>query len=102
MASYLDWLSDIFEEAQVEHDASTAAYLDTALRKIAATPPGASEEVVYRRLRERWLNHGQPGRQLLASFLRDEVYSRRDSPMRPQEGTGYFTNEWALANVKAR
>ena len=102
MPSYLDWLADIFEEAQVTHDANTSAYLDGALRKIAATPADASEEVVYRRLRERWLNHGQPGRQLLAGFLRDEVYSRRDSPMRPTEGTGYFTNEWAAQNVKSR
>lgn len=102
MPAYLDWLADIFDEAQVTHDPSTAAYLDLALRKIAGTPEGASEEAVYRRLRERWLNHGQPGRQLLAGFLRDEVYSRRDSPMRPTEGTGYFTNAWAEQNVKVR
>jgi len=55
---------------------------------------------VYRTLRTRWLNQGLPGRQLLASFLRDEVFSRRDSPMRPKEGAGYFTNEWARTHVK--
>lgn len=95
-AAYLDWLTDLFEEAQVPFDASTAAYLDVALRRIAAAAPNAAEEDVYRVLRDKWLRHGQPGRQLLTSLLRDEVFARRDSPMRPKEGGGYYTNEYAL------
>ena len=94
-ALYLEWLADLFEEAQVPFNPDTAAFLDVSLRKIAGLAEGASEEEVYRRLRSRWLNQGQPGRQLLASFLRDEVFSRRDSPMRPAEGNAYFTNDWA-------
>ncbi len=99
-ARYLDWLTDLFEEAQVPYTAASADWLDQALRRIAATPAGASQEDVYHALRKRWLNHGQPGRQLLASFLRDEVFARRDSPLRPVEGEGYFTNEWAATHVK--
>jgi hypothetical protein len=99
-ARYLDWLTELFDEAQVPYTAESAAWLDVALRRIAAQPAGASEEAVYRALRERWLNQGQPGRQLLASFLRDEVFARRDSPMRPKEGEAYYTNAWASANVK--
>ena len=97
---YLDWLSDLFEEAQVPYTPESAPWLDASLRRIAGVAPGASEEEVYRQLRARWLNQGQPGRQLLASFVRDEVFSRRDSPMRPKEGDGYYTNDWARAHVK--
>ena len=53
-----------------------------------------SEEVVYRRIREKWLRHGRSGRQLLAAFLRDEAYVRRESPLRPKEGDAYYTNAW--------
>ena len=97
---YLDWLVDLFDESQVTYNAETAPWLDQALRRIAGTPEGASEEAVFRVLRARWLNNGIPGRQLLGSFLRDEVFARRDSPMRPKEGEGYFTNEWARTHVK--
>ena len=94
-AAYLDWLTDIFEEAQVPYTAETAPVLDRALRNLVqgSTLP---EEEVFRRLRTRWLRQGRPGRQLLASFLRDEVYSRRDSTMRPHEGGGYYTNEYQV------
>jgi hypothetical protein len=98
--AYLDWLTELFDEAQVPYTPESAVWLDQSLRRIAAVPAGASEETVYRVLRSRWLNQGQPGRQLLASFLRDEVFSRRDSPMRPVEGEAYYTNEWARENVK--
>ena len=94
-AAYLDWLTDIFDEAQVPFTPETAAYLDSAMRKISGTE-GQTEEAVYRKLRTRWLNHGQPGRQLLAGFIRDEVFSRRDSPIRPVEGGGYFTNDYQM------
>lgn len=94
-AHYLEWLKDLFEESQVPYTPETASFLDESLRKIAGFDAQASEEDVYRKLRTRWLNQGQPGRQLLGSFLRDEVFSRRDSPMRPAEGTAYFTNDWA-------
>lgn len=99
-ARYLDWLAELFEEAQVTCNAESAPWLDASLRRIAGVAEGASEEAVYRMLRERWLNQGVPGRQLLATFLRDEVFARRDSPLRPKEGEGYFTNEWARAHVK--
>jgi len=92
-AAYLDWLKEVFEEAQVEYTPETAPYLDAALRKIGGAE-NLDEEAVYRKLRQRWLNHGLPGRQLLAGFIRDEVYSRRDSPLRPTEGGGYYTNAY--------
>lgn len=92
-AAYLDWLVDVFEEAQVPFTAETSDYLDKALRNLVDAAD-APEEEVFRRIRSRWLHHGQPGRQLLASFLRDEVFSRRDSPMRPTEGGGYYTNSY--------
>jgi len=44
------------------------------------------------KLRETWLRNGPSGRQLLASHLRSEVFSRRDSPLRPTEGVGYYVN----------
>lgn len=99
-ARYLDWLTELFDEAQVTCNAENAPWLDASLRRITGAGEAASEEAVYRMLRERWLNQGVPGRQLLATFLRDEVFARRDSPMRPKEGEGYFTNEWARAHVK--
>lgn len=94
-AAYLDWLADVFEEAQVPYDAETAPYLDVVMRRLVDAPH-ESEEEVFRRIRTRWLRHGQPGRQLLGSFLRDEVFARRDSPMRPTEGGGYYTNDYKL------
>lgn len=99
-AQYLDWLTELFDEAQVPVTADNAAFLDQCLRRIAGTPAGASEETVYHALRTRWLNHGVPGRQLLGSFLRDEVFVRGGSPMRPKEGDGYFTNEWAARHPR--
>lgn len=92
-AAYLDWLKEVFEEAQVPYTPETADYLDKSLRKIAGAE-NADEETVYRKLRSRWLNHGVPGRQLLAGFIRDEVFCRRDSPFRPQEGTAYYTADY--------
>lgn len=92
-AAYLDWLTELFEEAQVPYTPETADYLDLALRKLVKAEK-ESEEEVFRRLRQRWLNHGMPGRQLLAGLLRDEVFTRRDSPLRPKEGGGYYTNAY--------
>lgn len=92
-AAYLDWLTEVFEEAQVPHDDAARRYLDVALRRIAKCEQG-TEEQVYRALRERWLKHGVPGRQLLAGLIRDEVFARRDSPLRPAEGAAYFTNDY--------
>lgn len=94
-AAYLDWLTEVFEEAQVPYTPETAPALDRALRNLVQGSK-LSEEEVFRRIRTRWLHHGLPGRQLLASFLRDEVYSRRDSSMRPHEGGGYYTNEYEV------
>lgn len=90
-ATYLDWLTDLFEEAQVPFNHETAPYLDACLRRIAGLE-GADEEAVFRKLRDTWLKNGPSGRQLLGSLLRGEVFSRRDSPMRPHEGVGYYTN----------
>lgn len=94
-AAYLEWLKDIFEEAQIPYNAETAPYLDVCVRKVAGAV-GEPEEVVFRKVRDRWLRHGAPGRQLLASFLRDEVFTRLDSPMRPVEGGGYYTAEYVV------
>lgn len=94
-AAYLDWLKEVFEEAQVPFNAETADYLDRALRKIAGAE-NADEETVYRKLRQRWLNHGVPGRQLLGGLIRDEVFARRDSPLRPVEGGGYYTADYKV------
>lgn len=91
-AAYLDWLTDLFDEAQVPYNPETADYLDKALRRIADAP-SAPEEEVWRVLQKRWLRHGPSGRQLLAGLLRHEAFSRRDSPLRPHEGVGYFTND---------
>jgi hypothetical protein len=89
--AYLSWLEDLFDEAQVPFRPDTADYLDASLRRIADAED-ASEEDVLNTLRRRWLRHGEPGRQLLASLLRNAVFSRRDSPLRPTEGDGYYTN----------
>lgn len=94
-AAYLDWLTEVFEEAQVACTPETAPYLDASLRRIVGAPT-EDEEVVFRKLRDRWLRHGVPGRQLLAGLIRDEVYTRRDSPMRPHEGGGYYTNDYVV------
>lgn len=91
--AYLDWLTEVFEDAQVPQDDTSRLYLDVALRRIVKCEKG-TEEQVYRLLRDRWLRHGLPGRQLLAALLRDEVFSRRDSPLRPTEGHAYFTNDY--------
>ena len=91
-AAYLEWLTDLFAEAQVPYTPETADFLDLALRHIADAEED-DEETVVRRLRQKWLRHGPEGRQLLAALLRHEAYSRRDSPLRPHEGMGYFTND---------
>jgi hypothetical protein len=90
-SAYLSWLHDLFDEAQVPFTPETAEALDRALRRIADAETATDEEV-YRRLRDRWLRHGPSGRQLLAGLLRGQVYSRRDSPLRPKEGAGYYVN----------
>lgn len=97
-AAYLDWLTDVFDDAQVPFTAETAPWLDASLRRMVHGET-ASEEEVYRSIRQRWLNHGLPGRQLLASFLRDEVFARRDSPVRPVEGDAYYTNDYRTTAV---
>jgi hypothetical protein len=91
VAAYLHWLEDLFEEAQVPFRPDTAEYLDASLRRIANSTD-ATEEEVLNILRKRWLRHGEPGRQLLAGLLRSQVYSRRDSPLRPSGAVGYYTN----------
>jgi hypothetical protein len=91
---YLTWLADLFEEAQVSLTPETEDYLDNALHRIAGVAPGPdSGEQVYRELQVKFLKIGQPGRQLLAAFIRDEAYARRDSPLRPKEGEAYYTND---------
>jgi hypothetical protein len=88
---YLDWLTQLFEEAQVPYNAETAPWLDQSLRRIANAEKD-DEETVYRRLDKRWLKNGRAGWQLLAGLLRHEVYARRDSPLRPTEGLGHYVN----------
>ena len=88
---YLDWLTELFEEAQVPYDEEARPYLDQALRRIAEAEDD-DEETVYKKLEKRWLRNGRPGWQLLAGLLRGELYARRDSPIRPKEGVGYYTN----------
>jgi hypothetical protein len=90
-AAYLDWLTDLFEEAQVPYTPATADLLDEALRTLADAQED-DEETVYRALQRKWLRHGPSGTQLLAGLLRGHVYSRRDSTMRPKEGDAYYTN----------
>ncbi len=90
---YLEWLSDIFEEAQVPLTPDNEDFLDRALHRIAAVPyPETESGQVYRKLQATYLKVGPSGRQLLAAYLRDEAYARRDSPMRPGPGVGYYTN----------
>lgn len=92
-ADYLDWLTELFEEAQVPFTPETAELLDRSLHRIAGVEyPQRSEDQVFNILRERFLRVGPPGRQLLAAYLRDAVYARRDSPLRPQEGEAHYTN----------
>lgn len=91
--AYLDWLTDLFQEAQVPYTQDSAAVLDGALRRITGLAADAPGEEVYQQLRKRWLRNGPSGRQLLAAHLRGEVFSRRDSELRPTEGVGYYVNE---------
>ncbi|RME29098.1 MAG: hypothetical protein D6798_00945 [Deltaproteobacteria bacterium] len=91
-AAYLNWLTDLFEEAQVPYTPETADWLDRSLRRIADAED-QPEEVVWRTLQRRWLRHGPSGKQLLAALLREHAYARRDSPLRPHEGQAYFTND---------
>jgi hypothetical protein len=92
-ADYLDWLNEVFDEAQVPHTAETAPYLDKVVREIAGLDSKATDEQVLEVVRRKWLRHGRSGWQLLAGLLRSRVFSRRDSPFRPAEGNGYFTND---------
>lgn len=92
-AEYLDWLADVFEEAQVPYDASTADYLDHVMHQIAGVAyPQKRDDEVMSALKERFLRVGPPGRQLLAAYIRDAVFARRDSPFRPKEGDAHFDN----------
>lgn len=96
--AYFAWLAEVFEDAQVPTDDASAPWLDRSLRNLVAGQD-APEEEVYRRIRARWLHHGLPGRQLLAALLRDEVFARRDSPLRPKEGGGYYTADYKVTTV---
>ncbi len=90
---YLEWLSDIFDEAQVPVSPEHEDFLDQALHRIAGVDyPEGEPGTVYRSLQQTFLKAGPSGRQLLAAYLRDEAFARRDSPMRPREGVGFFTN----------
>lgn len=92
-ADYLDWLVDIFEEAQVHLDDTTADFLDRALHGIAKVDfPQKEPDQVFRVLRDNFIKIGPPGRQLLAALIRDAAYARRDSPFRPEEGGAHFDN----------
>ncbi len=94
MTDYLYWLADLFEEAQVPLDPEHLDYLDQALHRIAGLPwPQEDRTRVVQVLRERFLQLGPPGRQLLAGLIRDEAYARRDSPLRPHEGTSWWANQ---------
>ena len=92
MAAYLEWLTEVFEEAQVPLRPDTAEYLDQSIRRITGLDD-APEKEVFQDLQNRWLRHGQSGRQLLAALIRGQAFSRRDSPLRPTEGVGYFVND---------
>ena len=97
-AEYLDWLVEIFEEAQVPYNAETADTLDRALHHIAGVDyPQSRDDEVLQALRARFLVLGPPGRQLLAAYLRSAVFSDRDSQMRPTPGQGYYTNDEYLS-----
>jgi hypothetical protein len=92
-AAYLDWIADVIEETQIFPTEESLPYLDASIRQIAGLGPEASDEAVFRTLKERWIRHGPPGVQLLGALLRDAAYCRPDSPLRPTEGEGYFTND---------
>ena len=93
-ADYLDWYEDVFEEAQEPLNEETSEWLDRAMHRIAGlSHPQEDPNAVLEVLRDRFLRLGPPGRQLLAAHLRDEAFSRRDSPMRPRQGCGYYDNE---------
>lgn len=89
-AAWLDWLAPVLEEAQVPLDEESRPVLEPAVRRIAGLGPEASPEEVWRVLDQTWLRLGPPGIQLLGSLIRDAVYSRRDSRLRPEQGGGYF------------
>ena len=91
--AWLHWLDPVFEEAQVAHTPESAPHLDAALRRLAGLGPDAPDDEVWRCLHATWLVHGPPGVQLLCGLLRGQVYARRDSPLRPREGAGYFTGD---------
>ena len=38
--AYLDWLTELFDEAQVPYTPESAVWLDQSLRRIAAVPAG--------------------------------------------------------------
>jgi hypothetical protein len=92
-AAYLDWLTDVFEEAQVPYGAEAAPYLDEVVRRIAGVDAAASDEAILAIVNKRWIRHGPSGRQLLAGLIRGQVFANRASPLRPKEGMGYFTND---------
>jgi len=91
---YLGWFDEIFEEAQVPLSPDTEQWLDRAMHRIAGLEhPQQDPDEVLNLLRERFLKLGPPGRQLLAAHIRDEAFARRDSPMRPEQGSAYYDNE---------
>lgn len=93
MSSLLSWLAPFLQEHQVPADPEAVPWVLASLQRLAGCGPQASDEEVWRVLQARWLSHGPPGRLLLGSLLRGEVFSRRDSPLRPKEGSGYYKGE---------
>jgi len=92
--NYLDWLSDLFEEAEVPFNKETAPAIDVALHRIAGLPfPQEDRNVLLNSLRDSFLRLGPNGRQLLSAHLRSELYSRIDGALRPKQGVGYYTND---------
>ena len=90
---YLNWLDEIFEEAQVPHNDETAEAIDRALHRIAKVAQGeGSDSEVLAYLKTNFLRQGHSGRGLLAAHLRDELFSKRDGELRPSQGVGYYTN----------
>lgn len=89
-APWLHWLAPLLEEAQVPLDPEAAPWIEASLRRIANVAPETEGDAVFRVLQDRWLQHGPPGRQLLCTLIRGEVYSRPDSPLRPAQGQGYL------------
>ena len=92
-SAYLEWLSDVFEEAQVPTGADAMPYLDQVVRRIVQADSTTTDEQILQALRKNWLRHGRSGTQLLAGLIRGEDFSRRGSPLRPTEGVGYYTHE---------